>query len=360
MAENTTISWTDKTWSPWYGCTQVSMGEHGACVGCYARHLSETRMKRVVFGGPGRGEGTRDARADAAWKDPLRWDREAAAYKRAWEAGPEGGMGRGAGAWPYSPFVFPSMCDPFDNHPDLADLRRRFFDLIRATPHLTWLLLTKRPGNIVKLFGETNEGRSHDERLITDNWPRNAAIGCTVVTQEEADRDIPKLLAAKRALKPTFAFVSMEPLLGPVDLRHITLRRDGQPTSELSRVMGDYILPLSGAFTDSPRLDWVITGGETDQGQHKARPSNPDWFRSLRDQCAAAGVAYQHKQNGEFCEFGERGMMADGNLNFLGRPDDARTGNRAVFGDVIMQRIGKKRAGRYLDGVTHDARPEVR
>ena len=82
------------------------------------------------------------------------------------------------------------------------------FDLIRQTPHLTWLLLTKRPGNIVKLWGET--GLAGCEDFGWPGWPRNAAIGCTVVTHEEADRDIPKLLAAKAALNPAFAFVSME------------------------------------------------------------------------------------------------------------------------------------------------------
>src|SRR6185437_12320866 len=108
----------------------------------------------------------------------------------------------------YSPFIFPSMCDPFDNHPDLPPLLRRFFDLIRATPHLTWLLLTKRPGNIVKLFANTLGWEADKkEDAIHRQWPSNAAIGCTVVTQEEADRDIPKLLQAKAALNPAFAFV---------------------------------------------------------------------------------------------------------------------------------------------------------
>jgi protein gp37 len=133
-------------------------------------------------------------------------------------------------------FVFPSMCDPFDNHPDLAEPRRRFFDLIRATPNLTWLLLTKRPGNIVKLFREAHPWPSGGG---WNWWPRNAAIGCTVVTQEEADRDIPKLLAAKAALNPAFAFLSMEPLLGPVDLT-----RTGTPSSR-SR----------WCWTASPRLE---------------------------------------------------------------------------------------------------------
>lgn len=355
MAENTAISWADHTWSPWYGCTQVSMGEHGACVGCYARFLSETRQHRVVFGGPGRGEGTRDAKADSGWKEPLKWEREAAAAKRSWDFG--NGMGQ---SWPYSPFIFPSMCDPFDNHPDLPPLLRRLFDLIRATPHLTWLLLTKRPGNIVKLFRETYDGLDPVSRERLDLsvwWPRNAAIGCTVVTQEEADRDIPKLLAAKAVLNPAFAFVSMEPLLGPVDLTALAINGDEEMDALNPCTWGDVESQWAGTsdtweedFEDwfghapgaktglmHPLLDWVITGGETDQGSHKARPSSPAWFRHLRDQCAAAGVAYHHKQNGEWGHCPERSAVPD-----------------HVF------RVGKKAAGRMLDGVIHDARPEVR
>src|SRR5512146_3333812 len=158
MGETTAISWCDRTWSPWYGCTQVSLGDHGACVGCYARDLSEFRFHRVIFGGPGRGEGTRDVRAASAWREPLKWNRTS------------------SGA-----FVFPSLCDPFDNHPALAEPRRRFFDLIRATPNLTWLLLTKRPGNIVKLFrdalSEADKFMLVDPPLtsLADCWPRNAA-----------------------------------------------------------------------------------------------------------------------------------------------------------------------------------------
>lgn len=359
------------------------MGDHGACEGCYARHLSETRMHRVVFGGPGRGIGTRDVRAESAWKEPLKWDREVAALKRAWEAGPDGGMGR---PYPYRPFIFPSMCDPFDNHPALREPRRRFFDLIRATPHLTWLLLTKRPGNIVKLWAETFADESGAPVALTpDFWPRNAAIGCTVVTQEEADRDIPHLLRAKAALQPAFAFLSMEPLLGPVDLtRWLPLGPPATGTScwapkffmtrcehcgwlGSSQLCGtasngddaDVVCPNCERIflaDEIEPLDWVITGGETDQGKHRARPTHPDWLRSIRDHCAAGGVPYHHKQNGEWVPTGE-------SIGFW--PTDAKGHVRLTREGTLedhgwpMQRVGKKHAGRLLDGVLHDAMPAV-
>lgn len=331
MGENTAISWCDRTWSPWYGCTQVSLGPHGACEGCYARFLSETRFGRVVFGGPGRGTGTRDIRAEAAWREPLRWERAAAEAYRAWTE---------HGHVPPEPetFVFPSMCDPFDNHPALTQPRRRFFDLIRATPHLTWLLLTKRPQNIVRLYGEAHldppdGGSGHP-------WPRNAAIGFTAVTQPEMDRDSQHALAAFQALNPAFIFWSGEPLLGPV-------------------VVPEELLALAGRF-------WAITGGETDQGAHKARPTHPDWFRYILDQCAAAGVPYHHKQNGEWAPLADH----DPDGQAIVRVDDLMVwpdghvgggvhSERGGYGS-LQRHVGKARSGRLLDGVTHDARPEVR
>lgn len=345
MGETTNISWADRTWSPWYGCTQISLGQTGACVGCYARQLSEIRQKRVVFGGPGRGIGTRSAKAESGWNEPLRWEREAAAAERAWFAGPDGGMGR---PWPYSPFIFPSMCDPFDNHPDLAPLRRRFFDLIRATPHLTWLLLTKRPSNIIHLFAETlpPAADKRDEALRAV-WPRNAAIGCTIVTQEEADRDVPRLLRAKAALGPAFAFVSMEPLMGPVDLTKLEVGRGpatfpGAPEITTARLLLNGL--LGAASINLAGIDWVITGGETDQGSHKARPSHPQWFRDIRDKCAAAGVPFHHKQNGEWVSVSE----VEGPGAHFSFPDSS-----------TVRRTGKKLAGRTIDGCVHDARPAV-
>lgn len=312
MAENSHISWTDHTFNPWIGCTRISP----ACDGCYAAALmggEGGRFNRAQWGGPGVGEGTRTRTKD--WSKPRKWNRDAAAA-------------------PGQTFVFcASLADVFDNAVD-PTWRRDLFDLIRATPNLTWLLLTKRPGNIVKMFREIAiMDQSHDP--LSDYWPPNAAIGCTIVTQDEADRDVPKLLIAKAALKPAFAFLSMEPLLGRVVLTDIdTMRFPGAErlnalTGELTGMFGD----PAGRIT---ALDWVITGGETDQGPHKARPTHTDEFRELRDQCASFGVAYHHKQNGEW------------------GPRDNEEEPNPVF------RLGKVAAGRLLDGLEHNARPEVR
>jgi protein gp37 len=269
MGEHTKISWCDDTFNPWIGCTKISVGTHGACEHCYAEHLMDHRMGRVNWGP----HGERKRTSEANWKQPLKWSREAA----------KAGQPR---------FVFcASLADVFDNQVP-AEWRRDLFDLIRATPHLTWLLLTKRPGNIVKLFMEalaTSVALGLDEC-----WPRNAAIGCTVVTQAEADRDIPVLLAAKAALNPAFAFLSIEPMLGPIDLT-LLRPKEGAFMDALrgfTRAPGSHLLDIG----EGPKLDWIITGGETDQGKHKARMMNPAWARSIRDQCSAAGVPFHLKQ----------------------------------------------------------------
>lgn len=268
MGETTSISWTDHTFNPWIGCTKVSP----ACDGCYAAALmgSAERMKRVEWGEPGKGPGTRSRTSPANWRQPRKWDRQA----------------RDAGV---KRFVFcASLADVFDNEVP-AQWRRDLFDLIHATPNLIWLLLTKRPGNIVKQFTAAY-WPDHVDPTAKDwraDWPRNAAIGCTVINQEEVDRDVPKLLAAKAALGPAFAFLSMEPLLGPVEVsQYLSPRGYGSVDGR--------------ALYARPRIDWVITGGETDQGGHKARPADPAWFKSLRAQCAVAGVHFHFKQWGEW------------------------------------------------------------
>lgn len=294
MADETLISWADMTFNPWVGCTRVSP----ACDGCYAAHLMETRMGRVQWGGPCVGAGTRERTSVANWRKPLAWNKKAA----------KDGT---------KPFVFcSSLADVFDNEIP-TEWRRDLFELIIKTPNLIWLLLTKRPQNIVKLF----DAVSH----VRGEWPKNAAIGTTVEDQKRFDLNVPALRKAKRLINPAFAFLSCEPLLGP----------------------------LSGSLHD---IDWVITGGETDQGAHKARPTHPEWFRSLRRQAEEAGAAFHHKQNGEWMPLQEN----DGEWP-TDQPGFCRittTGERADDG-WPMQKVGKKFAGRMLDGVTHDAFPQI-
>ncbi|MCC2608357.1 phage Gp37/Gp68 family protein [Neorhizobium petrolearium] len=276
MAENSPISWTRHTWNPWMGCTKVSP----ACDGCYAEALMDKRYGKVKWGP----HAERVLTSPGYWKLPYRWQRQAEC---------DGDR----------PFVFcASLADIFDNQIN-THWRADAFEVMRRTPNLVYLLLTKRPQNIIKLVAEVGY------------LPTNAAIGATIEDQQRADINLPALDRAFRALPAAFSFVSCEPLLGQI-------------------VIPPHLMP-----------HWVITGGETDQGGHKARPTHPDWFRSLRDQCAAAGVPFHHKQNGEWVSVSEV----------------AGPGAHFTFEDgATVRRVGRNLSGRTIDGVTHDAFPEVR
>lgn len=320
MGEHTHIEWTDHSFAPWFGCTKVSDGAKGACTGCYAEHLTVTRFGKAAWGP----HAERVRSAASTWKQPLAWNRKAER---------EGAR----------PFVFCShLSDVFDNQVPPA-WRTDLFELILRTPHLVWLLLTKRPQNIERMYGA----------CFDMAWPRNAAIGCTVVTQAEADRDVLHLLRAKAALRPAFAFLSMEPLMEAVDLR--ALRMGDNLTLDALTGFWSGSATFEGGFANAqaalktlptlpeilPPVDWVITGGETDQGAHKARPVRVEWIRALRDQCAAVGADFNFKQWGSW--------HADA-LAYTDMQGNCPPPN---------MKIGHKRAGRLLDGVTHDARPAV-
>lgn len=285
MAQNSAISWTTHTWNPWMGCTKVSP----ACDGCYAEALMDKRYGKVQWGNH-----PRIRTGKHTWNDPFRWERQAE----------KDGT---------RPFVFcASLADIFDNQVD-PQWRADAFDVMRRTQRLVYLLLTKRPQNIVKMADAVG------------GLPANAAIGTTCEDQQRADINLSALKVAKIELNPIFTFGSFEPLLGPI-------------------VIPPAFMP-----------DWVITGGETDQGGHQARPTHIEWFRSLRDQAEAAGVPFHHKQNGEWLAWGQ--IMADGTENYLSygkRPDFFQH-----LGGEIFSKVKKARSGRMLDGVTHDAFPQI-
>lgn len=228
MGEVTAIEWCDHTFNPWIGCTKVSP----ACDHCYAEALMDTRYGRARWGA-----GEDRVRTSASnWQQPRRWDRQAA----------KDGT---------RPFVFcASLADVFDNEVDPL-WRRDLFALVESTPNLVWLLLTKRIGNVMKMTDPMRDGVC---------LPRNVAIGATMVTQEEYDRDRMKLAEVKRHWQPLFTFGSFEPLLGPIIL-------------------------------DCNAPDQIIVGGESGRD---ARPMNPEWARSLHRQSVELGRVFNFKQMG--------------------------------------------------------------
>jgi protein gp37 len=264
--KNSNIEWCDHTFNPWEGCTKVSPG----CANCYAENRN-TRFGGGTAVNWGKGAPRRRT-SGHNWNQPVKWNEAAAAIEAVFNVpGPItsvlGPVAR--------PRVFcASLADWLDDEVPiewLADL----LDLIQRTPHLDWLLLTKRPENwyertrlVACLLSRTKAPRPNYALLsFLAEWklgspPDNVWIGTTVEDQVRADERIPALLSIPARVR----FLSCEPLLGPV-----------------------YLHRARQAWTGLPGIDWVICGGESGP---KARPMYPDWARSLRDQCAEAGVPF--------------------------------------------------------------------
>ncbi len=284
MGKNSKIEWCHHTWNPWIGCTKVSP----ACDHCYAENLMASRM-HVVQWGAGQPRKRTSARN---WNDPLRWNAEADRL-----------------GVRYRVFCA-SLADVFDNEVPGA-WRADLFDLIEKTPHLDWLLLTKRIGNVVPMMTDVAASLFWMDRLGTGALPPNVWLGATICNQAEADRDIPKLLATPAAVR----WVSAEPLLGPVDLTRVCISNSPTLGSFMDALRGHRWdesahegggPPLDDDPPDGPKLDWVVVGGESGS---KARPMHPNWAFSLRDQCAEGKVAFFLKQLGGVRD--KRGALTD-------------------------------------------------
>lgn len=302
MADKSKIEWTDATWNPVRGCSVVSEG----CRNCYAMQVA------ARFSGEGlpyEGLAYRNS-SGAHWTgqvrliekhlaDPLRWQR------------------------PRRIFVN-SMSDLF--HPEVSDAWiDRIFSVMALAPRHTFQVLTKRPArmlaymqklasSIVPLEGAARAlGYSFKfQNISLLQWPiPNVWLGVSVEDQKTADERIPLLMQTPAAVR----WLSAEPLLGLIDLEAV-------PTLEGS-------------------IDWVVVGGESGPG---ARPMHPEWARSLRDQCTAAGVPFFFKQWGEW------------GLNWF---NDPKNKGEKVAGSEWSDRMGKKAAGRTLDGRTWSEYPEV-
>lgn len=299
MAENSAIEWTDSTVNFWWGCTKVGPG----CDHCYA----EAWAKRT---GLAWGLGTARRQIKSAVKLLYKLHNGAS-----WWAA-DHYIGKFV-ATPRRRVFIQSMSDLFDTEVPIEWLSEAW-QHICACDALAIQIVTKRISVVEKRLASINAA-----------WPAHAGLMVSIVDQSEADRDIPRLIALKKAIGIPWIGLSMEPLLGAVVLRDEWLAA----------------------------LDWIIVGGES--GAH-ARPMHPDWARSLRDQCAAASVPFLFKQWGEYAPYdgGARdGAWLDPDGHFYGGPTNwpPEAGERCRF----MCRVGKKAAGRLLDGVQHDGIPKT-
>lgn len=280
MAENSKIEWTTHTWNPWRGCTKVSAG----CASCYAETLSNRNPKTLGVWGP---KGTRVVASEAQWKLPLKWDKTFVSTAHVWLA--ERIRGRILPK-PERPRVFcASLADVFEDWIGpmvdssgaqlftdggnwhfgnsvrplrMDDVRTRLFRLIEATPNLDWLLLTKRPENVLRMLPLRSDGTDSGE---SDEYlPENVWLGTSIENQAAADERHPHLKATSCKVD----FWSAEPLLGSINA-----------------------LPLWEKYG---KPAWVICGGESGPG---ARPCDCAWIRSLVEQCKAVGVPCFVKQD---------------------------------------------------------------
>ena len=332
MGADSRIEWCQHTFNPFIGCTKVSPG----CDHCYA----ETWAKRsglVVWGGE------RRRTSDANWRLPLKWNAQAER---------EGRRSR----------VFcASLADVFDNDVPIEWFTDLLYWIYR-TPNLDWLLLSKRIGNCRKRLHAAKQAMdfsgNRDFWLWVTAWldgdaPPNVWVGATVVTQEEADRDVPKLLQVPARVR----FLSIEPMLGPISLRWLPAWPENAPII-CQRPDSNTTHHLDGLR----RIDWIIAGGESGP---KARPMHPEWVRSLRDQCQEAGVPFLFKQHGEwlattFCD-DDMAMLPSKRTAYVrldGSTQDGSDGIDFFGGDEEVAWVGKKAAGRLLDGKLHDEYPQ--
>lgn len=337
MSDHTHIEGADATWNPITGCSVVSAG----CRHCYAMRLASTRLRdhqsragltHETSAGP---VWTGEVRLNEAWLDqPLRWKKPRRIFVCA-----------------HGDLFHESVPDEWID---------RVFAVMALAPQHTFQVLTKRPARMlsyvtghwhsrlfshIRSLGQPPPG--HGVLLSTVNGSlTNVWLGVSVENQGTADERIPLLLDTPAAVR----WISAEPLLAPVDL----LNCDPDPRlaghTATATYLGDWWEPGDG-LSSAPRhgLDWVIAGGESGPG---ARPSHPDWFRSLRDQCQVANVPFLFKQWGSWtpedciCQIQRRPHF------MVSSPTPGKRG--------VMFRCGKRAAGRLLDGREWNQYPEAR
>jgi len=344
MADGTKIEWTDATWNPVTGCSVVSPG----CTNCYAMKLAGTRLKHT----PSRQGLTRDSKAGPVWTgevrlneqwldQPLRWRRQRKIFVCA-----------------HGDLFAESVPDKWID---------KVFAVMALAPQHTFQVLTKRAARMLeyvtaRLTDNADDVRAmltafhapHGKYCAEMAWPLpNVWLGVSAEDQARADERIPELLATPAAVR----FVSAEPLLGPIQVAKWLQPGCPRcpPWETPCRIDCDHVT----------RINWIIAGGESGPA---ARPMHPAWARTIRDQCAAYRTPFFFKQWGEHLG-GDGEDSGDGvwfesasvktDSRWLREPDDFGWFAAAPEGPMHL-RVGKRAAGRLLDGREHSAFPEAR
>lgn len=374
MADGTKIEWTEATWNPVTGCSLASPG----CTNCYAMKLAGTRMKNHES----RKNLTIDTKAGPVWNGEVRLNEQWLDQPLRWNR-------------PRMIFVC-AHGDLFHESVPEEWIDRVFAVMALATQH-TFQILTKRADRMhayinkraggyvlelsrgIKAVGKRAMDRADSPDRERPSWPlRNVWLGVSVEDQVRADERIPLLLKTPATVR----WISAEPLLGPLKIRHYLMQGkhpgacgncgQGHGFARCPNYGGisKTRSPYEGASptcTDFRRTDfaisWVVVGGESGSD---ARPMHPDWARSLRDQCAAAAVPFLFKQWGEFVTVFDRDVE-DPDWRRCGGWEVSHpkgqwwnlAGGTGFHGErvVYVDPVGKKAAGRLLDGVQHDGYP---
>lgn len=324
MSDKTGIEWADATWNPIVGCSIVSKG----CTNCYAMKVAHRLLDNP--GHPHYHGTTMPTKNGGVWTgkmaiapehiitQPIRWTR------------------------PRRVFVN-SMGDLF--HEDVPrEWIDRVFHIMALTPWHTYMVLTKRARRMQEYLSDPDTQKLYPGLPLPNVW-----LGVSIEDQDTANDRVPWLLRTPAAVR----FVSAEPLLGPVNLRALRADRALHGSARGPR----------------PKLDWVICGGESGKD---ARPMHPDWACTLRDQCAETNTPFFFKQWGEWIPWewehppylkSQNGQAKDRHElpnNIMDDPPGWDSGMGYVGeaeSHAVFQKVGKKKAGRLLDGRTHDDHP---
>lgn len=321
------IEWTEETWNPIAGCTRASAG----CDNCYAAEMSlrleAMALAKQAAGGivpPSMskymGVSTRLTNGTAAFNGTIALDHTAVDAPRKWRK---------------AKMVFVnSMADTFHRDVPFAFVHKLFVTMSECPQH-TFQVLTKRAARML----------AYQREYWPEGFPANVWAMTSVEHQEAADVRIPLLVQVKAAVRG----LSMEPLLGGIDLSPYLLPEFCWHCKEKIGNEGGRCFCGVGI---KPLIHWVIVGGESGR---RARPMNPDWVRDIRDQCVSAGVSYFFKQWGEWVPLDQ--LEFHESLDFDTKEAVFETGMRSL---VTVNRVGKKAAGRLLDGREWSEMPQAK
>ncbi len=315
-----------ETWNPIIGCSKVSAG----CENCYAEKMAHrlvympfTDYYAFVMSNNGEDDPEK-FKYIPTWNGetylvqsqldkPLRWKK------------------------PRVIFVC-SMGDLFHENTSFEEINAVFSVMADNDQHI-FIVLTKRPQRMISFY-EWKQA----EHGVPWQPSENVWMGITAENQKLANERIPKLLSVPAAVR----FVSIEPMLGPVDLEH---GFDYGDEIAMNFLNGDYITnPHQEEYSHSDeKLDWVIVGGESG---HKARPMHPDWVRSVRDQCTKAGVPFFFKQWGKYLPHCQAHVFERDHPKQFPSPHNPEKMN-------TYYKVGKSKSGNMLDGVRYENYPKI-